>query len=114
MTFLNIYVGSKENPDLEVGDETTVSLEYDVSEFRSFTCTAKIDSSTLNKNDVKLKIYGDGELIYQSLKMQSNNSVKIDLDISDYDTLEFEVTATVDEKYNKNGKFRLGDAKLWY
>ena len=113
--YLNIYVGSKENPDLEVGDETTVSLEYDVSEFSSFTCTANISSSSkLDKNDVKLKIYGDGELIYQSLKMQSNNSVKIDLDISDYDTLEFEVTATVDEKYNKNGRFRLGDAKLWY
>lgn len=110
---MNIYVGAKENPDLEIGSETTAILEYDVSKFSSFTCTL-ISKNVLDNNEARLRIYGDGELIYESLKMQSGNSVNIDMDISKYNTLKFEAVAKVDEKYNKKGLFTLKAAKLWY
>ena len=107
---LRLYIDQtrSKNSSLSVGDNTTASVEYNVSEFNSFS--GKVNG---DYRPSVLKVYGDGELIFETIKMKGSSNIDMDLDISQYNTLKLEAIGTVTIGLSHTSVTIL-DAKLWY
>lgn len=96
------------NNNLSVGDSTKTCVEYNVDDFNRLSGIVTGDY----RHSV-LKIYGDDNLIYETIRMKDNSNISMDIDISQYSTLRFEAIGTVTQGQSHTS-VTIKDATLWY
>ena len=96
------------NNNLSVGDSTKTCVEYNVGDFNRLSGIVTGDY----RHSV-LKIYGDDNLVYETIRMKDNSNISMDIDISQYSILRFEAIGTVTQGQSHTS-VTIKDATLWY
>lgn len=82
-------------------------LEGDAAGYARFRCTVGVDSGTPTEAQVTVRVYGDGQLMYEKDIDNKNESFDIDLSIKDVKQLQLSVSGN-----NSNVYVDWADAKL--
>lgn len=111
----NLNHGSAGNPTLEIDDECTAYVEYDLSgEYSKLTGVISSSSNTAIAGNAKraaFRFYCDDKLVYTTPVITSETDINIDLE--NCNILRIEVFSKV-EKRSYTSKVKITDAKLWY
>jgi len=103
-----IDMSSKNNENLPIGNESINFVEYDVTQYSRLTTTVRgVNAETA------LRIYGDGELIYQTPMFKTmSDPVNIDVDISKFKILRLEAYG-IAENSSKVGNLITEETKVF-